>query len=509
MEKDRSELDNIKSIYIIKTIFYTLNRSIFLNFINYNKKIQNKLCINIEDYKNLGNRTKIIENNGLGKEYKLNTDILIFEGEYLHGKKNGKGKEFYENGQIKFEGEYLNGKILNGKGYDDKGNLVLVIDKNGNGIEFYKNGKMQFEGKYYNGKRWNGKVYNYRGKEVCELKYGTGVITEYGYNGQKLYEGNYINGKRNGKGKEFCLSSDNSNIRYSSYNPFYDSINTWSYIPKNNIRFKFEKEPGFYDNYQIKFEGEYTDGERNGKGIEYYENKQIKFEGEYLNGKIWNGIGYNKYGEKAFEIKDGKGNIMEYDEKGILNFKGEYLRGERNGKGEEYHQFSKFGRSNLKFEGEYLNGKKNGKGKEYNKHGKIKFEGEYLNGERNGKGIEYHKNRQIKFEGEYLNGKRNGKGKEYSLTQATCYKGILAFEGEYLNGKREGKGKEYYNNKLVFEGEYKNGKRNGKGKEYYFKYGNLKLEGEYKDGSRHGKGKEYYFGNIVFEGEYEYGWKKH
>ena len=456
MEKDRSELDNIKSIYIIKTILYTLNRSIFLNFINYNKKIQNKLCINIEDYKNLGNRTKIIENNGLGKEYKLNTDILIFEGEYLHGKKNGKGKEFYENGQIKFEGEYLNGKILNGKGYDDKGNLVLVIDKNGNGIEFYKNGKMQFEGKYYNGKRWNGKVFNYRGKEVCELKYGTGVITEYGYNGQKLYEGNYINGKRNGKGKEFCLSSDNSNIRYSSYNPFYDSINTWSYIPKNNIRFKNEKEPGFYDNYQIKFEGEYTDGERNGKGIEYYENKQIKFEGEYLNGKIWNGIGYYDDGKKAFEIKEGKGNIIEYDTKGILIFKGKYL-----------------------------------------------------NGERNGKGIEYHKNRQIKFEGEYLNGKRNGKGKEYSLTQATCYKGILAFEGEYLNGKREGKGKEYYNNKLVFEGEYKNGKRNGKGKEYYFKYGNLKFEGEYKDGSRHGKGKEYYFGNIVFEGEYEYGWKKH
>ena len=456
MEKDRSELDNIKSIYIIKTIFYTLNRSIFLNFINYNKKIQNKLCINIEDYKNFGNRTKIIENNGLGKEYKLNTDILIFEGEYLHGKKNGKGKEFYENGQIKFEGEYLNGKILNGKGYDDKGNLVLVIDKNGNGIEFYKNGKMQFEGKYYNGKRWNGKVYNYRGKEVCELKYGTGVITEYGYNGQKLYEGNYINGKRNGKGKEFCLSSDNSNIRYSSYNPFYDSINTWSYIPKNNIRFKNEKEPGFYDNYQIKFEGEYTDGERNGKGIEYYENKQIKFKGEYLNGKIWNGIGYYDDGKKAFEIKEGKGNIIEYDTKGILIFKGKYL-----------------------------------------------------NGERNGKGIEYHKNRQIKFEGEYLNGKRNGKGKEYSLTQATCYKGILAFEGEYLNGKREGKGKEYYNNKLVFEGEYKNGKRNGKGKEYYFKYGNLKFEGEYKDGSRHGKGKEYYFGNIVFEGEYEYGWKKH
>ena len=45
---------------------------------------------------------------------------------------------------------------------------------------------------------------------------------------------------------------------------------------------------------------------------------------------------------------------MEYDEKGILTFKGEYLRGERNGKGEEYHRSFMFGGGDLKFEGEYL-----------------------------------------------------------------------------------------------------------------------------------------------------------
>ena len=169
-------MDNIKSPNILKKILYNLSRSVFLYFINYNKKIQNKFHINIEDYKKFGNRTKIIENNGLGKEYRLNTNIVIFEGEYLNGKKNGKGKEYYENGQIKFEGEYLKGKIIEGKGYDDKGRLVLEIEKSGNGKEYYKNGKIQFEGKYYNGKRWNGKIYNFEGKEEYELKYGTGVI---------------------------------------------------------------------------------------------------------------------------------------------------------------------------------------------------------------------------------------------------------------------------------------------------------------------------------------------
>ncbi len=47
------------------------------------------------------------------------------KGEYLNGRKSGKGKEYYENGNIKFEGEYLNGKKLEGIGYDEKGNEVL------------------------------------------------------------------------------------------------------------------------------------------------------------------------------------------------------------------------------------------------------------------------------------------------------------------------------------------------------------------------------------------------
>ena len=48
------------------------------------------------------------------KEYKYNGK-LIYEGEYLNGKRNGKGKEYDYKGELEFEGEYLNGK-RNGKG---------------------------------------------------------------------------------------------------------------------------------------------------------------------------------------------------------------------------------------------------------------------------------------------------------------------------------------------------------------------------------------------------------
>ena len=34
---------------------------------------------------------------------------LYFEGEYLNGTRNGKGKEYDYNGKLIFEGEYLNG----------------------------------------------------------------------------------------------------------------------------------------------------------------------------------------------------------------------------------------------------------------------------------------------------------------------------------------------------------------------------------------------------------------
>ena len=33
----------------------------------------------------------------------------VYEGEYISGKRNGKGKEYYEN-ELVFEGEFLNDK---------------------------------------------------------------------------------------------------------------------------------------------------------------------------------------------------------------------------------------------------------------------------------------------------------------------------------------------------------------------------------------------------------------
>ena len=51
------------------------------------------------------NVKEIIFDNLIWNEYYSIGDELKFEGEYLNGKRHGKGKEFYSNGKLKFDGE--------------------------------------------------------------------------------------------------------------------------------------------------------------------------------------------------------------------------------------------------------------------------------------------------------------------------------------------------------------------------------------------------------------------
>ena len=43
------------------------------------------------------------ERNGKGKEY-YDNGVILFEGEFANGKWNGIGKEYYRNGKIKYVG---------------------------------------------------------------------------------------------------------------------------------------------------------------------------------------------------------------------------------------------------------------------------------------------------------------------------------------------------------------------------------------------------------------------
>ena len=164
-------IQKIRSKKILKDILLFLPKFQELNLFKYNKFNQKKIGLDLKDYKNESQKERKIENDNFCEEYILGTNIRIFEGEFLFGKKNGKGKEYYYNGKLKFEGEYLEGKRLKGIGYDIKGKIILEL-KYKQGEEYYDNGNLKFFGEYYNGKRWNGEIYNNQGEKINEIKYG-------------------------------------------------------------------------------------------------------------------------------------------------------------------------------------------------------------------------------------------------------------------------------------------------------------------------------------------------
>ena len=152
-------LENIKSKYILKNLFFYISEKKKLTLLRYNKNIQTKLNIHLFNYKIFSGKYRTIsENNKNVQIYDQYKDELVFEGEFSNGQINGKGKEYYDNAKLKFEGEYLNGK------------------RNGKGKEYYKNGELKFEGKYINGKMYEGKMHNNKLNGIFELKKGKGVI---------------------------------------------------------------------------------------------------------------------------------------------------------------------------------------------------------------------------------------------------------------------------------------------------------------------------------------------
>ena len=419
------------------------------------------------------------ERNGRGKEYKYKS--IIYEGEYKNGKRHGYGKDYrYEH--VIFEGKYIDGKKWDGWGCDRDGVLLCKFEKGKGFIKVYEgwNRAISFEGEFNNGE-------------------GNGKAKEYDFHGKLIYEGEYKDGKRHGKGIEYYNYYSEREI---IFNGEYINGKIWRGFGKPDFsrnlfigEYRYGemwKGKEMYTNDTISFEGEYLNGKK-WKGKFYYENGNLRYDGELSDDKLWNGILYSYDGKEKFEIKNGKGKIKEYIYYSYtvgLSFEGEILNGLKNGEGKEYFTQKDIDNIKIKFEGEYLNDKKwNGIG--YNINGEKQYE------IKNGTGYiyEYDRYNKLLFEGEVIRGIKTGKAKEY-------ISGYLYFDGFYLNDKKEGRGKIFdFQNNIDYEGNFCKGMKNGYGKEY--RSGKLLYEGEFMNDKSHGKGKYYYNNSqLMHEGEY-------
>ena len=90
-------LKKIRSSNLSKLIFSHLDERQKLKLVKSNKSLQRKIDISLINYKFFSGKYLLYESNIKVKEYNIKNDILIFEGEYKNGKRNGIGKEYYEN----------------------------------------------------------------------------------------------------------------------------------------------------------------------------------------------------------------------------------------------------------------------------------------------------------------------------------------------------------------------------------------------------------------------------
>ncbi|MEM7161347.1 MAG: hypothetical protein AAF487_02800 [Bacteroidota bacterium] len=328
------------------------------------------------------------------ERYFENGETEVF-GYYERNEKEGKWKEVYQNGQLKFEEIYKSDKRINQKwsSYHPNGELMeegLYVNARKNGpwkawhdngqqksgmeyregmivgknVEFYANGNKKWEG-YYK----ENVVGSRRGKR-------DGIWMDFHENGQMMRKQTFVNGYPEGKVEEW----------YASGNKKFRS----SYV-SNPLKTKDSMLSGasteWYDNGQIKSEGVYWKGVRDGEWKEYTEEGQVTLEAFYDRSKF-------------------AGDVTKYYATGEKKSTGTYLLGKKDLLTGEFKEW--YINGNRKFEGNYIKGEKSGICRWFYKDGQLQKEAVYEKDNYAGFVREFYPDGSKKIEGEYAKGVNQG-----------------------------------------------------------------------------------------------------
>jgi uncharacterized protein len=449
------------------------------------------------------------------------------EGTMRDGKPDGYWKTYYPNGSLKSEGNRVEFKL----------DSVWIFYRS----DTTKERMITYQADVRQGKEI---IYDKAGRKTEEWKNELGIkkgIVYYYYDTGALWkEIQFENNKEEGKGIEY----DHSGRIISNYifkNGFiyqHERINRYNEVGNKTGIWR-----ELYDDQQIKLEGNYNNGKKNGvfkfydrKGKlekleqyeddvliegeqsvalpdirqEYYADGQLRASGSYRNGK--------KHG--TFRIYDPRGmerisELYEQDQKmgeGALD-----SLGRRNG---TWKLFYADGR--IKAEGSYKLGLKEGSWTYYFGNGKPVQTGSYINDLPVGNWKWYYNSGQLHRDEYYLRGKEDGHCVEYDSI------GVVLTEGDYSGGrkigtwilhvndhKEEGSYEDgelngvwiwsYVDGSKAFEGEYAVGVPVGKHR-YWYPNGQLRMKGEYAGGELSGRW-DYYEadGTLTLQLEYEAG----
>lgn len=426
------------------------------------------------------------------------------EGIMRNGQPDGYWKTYYENGKIKTEGNRLNFQLDSiWKFYDENGKLTLTIS--------YKNG-------VYNGNRYS--------------KLKDKIIVDHFDNGVKngickeLYEDSilaktipFVDGLEDGIAKDYAR--DGRIVGMTKYrNGFVINQEFFNRFDQEGKKHGNWKE--FYSNEELKLEGTYRNGLKNGyfkyydeKGnltsiekyvddilqrdppelaqlevrIDYYPDGKIKTVGSYKD-SLAEGIRreYNQDGSISMAYQMHLGIIIG---KGIID-----EAGRRQGLWQDFYP-----EGNLLAIGNYVNGVKVGEWKYYHQNDTLEQIGSYdKNGYSTGKWFWYFDNGKIRRIENFFEGVYEGEMIEYDS------KGFVIHQGKYVDGVQEGFWISTMNDYRE-EGEYLNGVKEGDWT-FIFPGGQKYFEGRFIDDFPDGKHTWYnHNGTVSIVGIYVMGLK--
>ncbi len=290
-----------------------------------------------------------------------------------HGLKQGSWKFFWDNGQLKMEGNFLNGKKHGFfKFYDESGNF-LYVEKYENDqlitdaketkqlekrMAYHSNGQPSIITTYYNGKQDG-----IRREFDAEGKITKGYVFEEGW---MRYEGiTDMNGLRQGLWKEYYPTGElRSKGKYKNSKP----VGEWNF---------------YFIDKTVEITGEYNSkGEKQGEWIWFYTTGDTMIVAHYEDG-------------------DAEGEYVEYDEDGTPLVKGNYVAGYEEG-------IWLYRNGDAVEKGRYEGGKQEGLWKTTYENGHSAFEIRYDGGVRHGKYTAYWENGNIKTTGKYVSGLQDG-----------------------------------------------------------------------------------------------------
>lgn len=376
--------------------------------------------------------------NGFKKTYDSKEGFLIQEESYSSDLKQGPTNIYYPSGKIK-QVVPFDKNVENGTGYEyaEDGTIITLIDykagfikkqerinrrdknnlKQGTWKEFYANGNVKWEGRFLNDKK-DGyfKEYSEKGDLLVTTKYVDGklqkdapelakieVKNEYYPNGIVKYSGGFKeDGTPEGLHKEFSEQGDVINSRI-----FKDG-----YVVAEGIMDNKNLEQGLWKEYhtngQLKSQGEYKDGKRIGEWVFYHPNGKLEQKGKYdKKGRAqgewkWYYETGNLLREEIYVDDQLEGPMTEYSDSGQVITKGEYMEGLKEGAWV-------YEMGDYREEGKYRADKRDGMWKHYYTNtNKIRFEGNFVDGNPDGKHEYYWPNGKTKEKGKYIVGRKEG-----------------------------------------------------------------------------------------------------